>query len=185
MLLKIAILIIIIYTVNYVLKKKKELIDKKKQKIVRVNGGRRVTQNNDIFDILFKIESYYNFNQQSYIDLLKYTELFLEIIDIIKIDPRYSTNLYTNLRDIKMEIINTLISFQINLPNEFNINDVINDYCEILDKNLQDVYKIHEDYIQQNGLDYTMKLINLHTPQGYNLDKSVVDNQRNTYFSRF
>lgn len=152
MLLKILILLIIIYIINYYIQKKKEIIDKKKQKLVRINGGKRVIQNNDFFEILFKIEEYYDFNQQAYLDLLKYTELFLEIVDIIKIDPHYSTSLYGNLRDIKLEIINTLISFEINLPNEFNINDVINDYCLILDKYLNEIYEIHENFIKQNVL---------------------------------
>ena len=185
MLLKILILIIIIYIINYFLEKKKEITNIKKQKLIKINGGKRVIQNDDFFDILFKIEGYYDFNQQAYLDLLKYTELFLEIVDIIRIDPHYSTNLYSNLRDIKLEILNTLISFQIELPNEFNINDVINDYCKVLDKYLNEVYEIHEDFIKQNGFDYTMKLIHLNSPQGYNQDKNVVDPDRNTYFNRF
>jgi hypothetical protein len=178
------ILLLIIYLIFFYTNKKKEIIENKKNNTIRINGG-RIKDNKEFLDILFDIEGLYHYNQQAYLDILKYTELFLEIIDIINIDNKYSTYLYKNLVDIKREILDTLISIEISLPNEYNINDVIQDFCKILDKYLYNIYEIHETYIKENGINYTMNLINLNEPYAYNFDKSIVDYKRNTYFNRF
>jgi len=186
-LIKLLALIIIIYIINYVLEKKKEIIYDKKHKLIKINKKNKIINYKDIFDILFNIEGYYYYNQQAYLDLLKHTETFLEIYEIIKIDNSYATNLNDNLVDLKKEIINTLISFEISLPSEYNLTDIINDYSKTLDKYLYEVYLLHEDYIKKNGMNYTLNLINNVThkhPVPYNNDDNIIDPKRHTYFER-
>ena len=187
LLIKLLALIIIIYLIDYVLKKKKEKIDEKKHKLIKINKKNKIINYKDIFDILFNIEGYYYYNHQAYLDLLKHTETFLEIYELIKIDNHYATNLNDNLVDLKKEIMNTLISFEISLPSEYNLTDIINDYSKTLDKYLYEVYLLHEDYIKKNGIDYTIKLIKDVThehPVPYNNDHNIVDPTRHTYFDR-
>jgi len=187
LLIKLIALIIIIYLIDYVLKKKKEKIDEKKHKLIKINKKNKIINYKDIFDILFNIEGYYYYNHQAYLDLLKHTETFLEIYELIKIDNHYATNLNDNLVDLKKEIMNTLISFEISLPSEYNLTDIINDYSKTLDKYLYEVYLLHEDYIKKNGIDYTIKLIHDVThehPVPYNNDHNIVDPTRHTYFDR-
>ncbi len=185
MIIKILTLLIILFTINYIIKKKKNILKKKKQKLIKINNANRIIEHEDILNILYSIEGYYYFNQQAYIDLIKYLENFLEIVDLCYVNEHYSTNLYPNLRDLKKVIMNTLISFEIKLPQEYNIKDVINDMCNALDKHLHEVYLIHENYIKKEGMDYTVNIIIPNRPDGYNIDKNILEPNKRLYFNVF
>jgi hypothetical protein len=185
MIIKILTLFIILFTINYIIKKKKNVLKKKKEKLIRINNAERIIEHVDILNILYSIEGYYYYNQQAYIDLIKYLENFLEIVDLCNIDEHYSTNLYPNLRDLKKLIINTLLSFEIKLPQEYNVKDVIDDMCNILDKHMHEVYIIHENYIKSKGMDYTVNLIIPNRPDGYNIDTNILEPSKKLYFNKF
>jgi hypothetical protein len=185
MIIKILTLLIILFIINYIIKKKKSILKKKKEKLIKINNAERIIEHTDILNILYSIEGYYYYNQQAYIDLIKYLENFLEIVDLCYIDEHYSTNLYQNLRDLKKVIMNTLVSFEIKLPQEYNVRDVINDMCSTLDKYLDKVYLIHENYIKKNGMDYTINLIIPKRPDGYNIDKNILEPNKKLYFNVF
>ena len=61
--IKIITLIVIIFIINYVLNKKKDILVKKKQRIVKINNGDRILNEKDILDIVYNIEGYYYYNQ--------------------------------------------------------------------------------------------------------------------------
>jgi len=86
--------------------------------------------------------------------------------------------------DRKKNIINTLISFRIRLPDEYNINDVINDMNEILDDYIKEVDIIHENYIKNNGINYTTKLYKLNDYDAYNIDVNPVMPKEKLLFNR-
>lgn len=183
--IKILFLLIILYTLNYFMQKN----NTHKFDYIKKNGySKRIIKYKDLSDILFNIEGYYSYNQQAYIDLLKYTDLFLEIYELIQIESHYATNLNNNLVDLKREIVNTLISFEITLPREYNLNDVITDYIKIIDKYLYNVYVIHEEYIKKNKMDYTIKLIYDVThkhPSAYNNNENILDPKKYNYFNYY
>ena len=185
MIIKILTLLIILFTINYIIKKKKNVLKKKKEKLIRINNADRIIEHEDILNILYSIEGYYYYNQQAYIDLIKYLENFLEIVDLCNIDEHYSTNLYPNLRDLKKLIMNTLLSFEIKLPQEYNVKDVIQDMCSVLDKHMHEVYMIHENYIKQKGMDYTVNIIIPNRPDGYNIDNNILEPTKKLYFNKF
>ncbi len=81
--------------------------------------------------------------------------------------------------------MNTLISFEIKLPQEYNVKDVINDMCNVLDKHLHEVYLIHENYIKSKGMDYTVNIIIPNRPDGYNIDKNILEPNKRLYFNVF
>jgi hypothetical protein len=81
--------------------------------------------------------------------------------------------------------MNTLISFEIKLPKEYNVKDVINDMCNALDKHLHEVYIIHENYIKRNGMDYTINIIIPNRPDGYNIDKNILEPSKTLNFNVF
>ena len=185
MIIKILTLLIVLFTINYIIKKKKNVLKKKKEKLIKINNAYRIIKHEDILNILYSIEGYYYYNQQAYIDLIKYLENFLEIVDLCYIDEHYSTNLYPNLRDLKKLIMNTLLSFEIKLPQEYNVKDVIQDMCAVLDKHMHEVYIIHENYIKRKGMDYTVNIIIPNRPDGYNIDNNILEPTKKLYFNKF
>jgi hypothetical protein len=185
MIIKILTLLIILFIVNYIIKKNKTILKKKKQKLIKMNNADRIIKHEDVLNILYSIEGYYYYNQQAYTDLIKYLENFLEIIDLCHIEEHYSTNLYPNLRDLKKLIMNTLISFEIKLPQEYNVQDVIVDMCNVLDKYLHQVYLIHENYIKNKGMDHTVNIIIPNRPDGYNIDTNILEPNKKLHFNVF
>ena len=182
--IKIITLIVIIFIINYVLNKKKDILIKKKQRIVKINNGDRILNEKDILDIVYNIEGYYYYNQQAYIEMINYLEKFLEIIELCNIDPHYSTNLNANLLDLKKLILNTLLSFELKLPKEYNVHDVIKDMTEVLDGYLNDIYILHENYIKENNIDSSIKLIIPNALEGYNTDYNLFEPSKKLYFNR-
>jgi hypothetical protein len=185
MIIKILTLLIILFAINYIITNKKNILEKKKEKLIKINNADRITEHEDVLNILYSIEGYYYYNQQAYIDLIKYLENFLEIVDLCNIDDHYSTRLYPNLQDLKKLIMNTIISFEIKLPQEYNLKDVIVDMCDVLDKHLHEVYLIHENYIKTKGMDYSVNIIIPNRPDGYNVDNNILEPSKRLYFNTF
>ncbi len=189
-LVKILVLFIIIYFI-YRFNLDRQNLDRQnldRQNLSRSNKSNQRRSNlsksgKDIYDIINNLSSYYDYNQQAYLDLLKNVDLFLELIEFIKVNPQGSGDLYENLRDLKNEVLNIFVSFEISLPGEYN-SDAYNELNKIMNDELHNIYQIHESYIKDNGMNYTVKLINLNSPPGYNSDKNILDPKNNSYFSR-
>jgi len=184
MIYKLLLLIIIIFGIYYLNTRYNQLLDKRKIDIIKTNKINRISSDKRIVDILFSIQSYYRYNQEAFEELIKNLELFLELYELIKIDNDKSNDLYFNMIDRKKNIINTLISFRIRLPDEYNINDVINDMNEILDDYIKEVDIIHENYIKNNGINYTTKLYKLNDYDAYNIDVFPVMPKEKLLFNR-
>ena len=54
----------------------------------------------------------------------------------------------------------------------------------ILDKQLQDVYDIHEKYIKENGMNYKIKLIVPNMLDGYNVDDNLLEPKKKLLFNQ-
>jgi hypothetical protein len=183
-LIKLITVAIIFFIIFYYLNKKKQKLTNRKTKLVKLNNADRILNDKNILNIVYSIEGYYYYNQQAFAELISYLESFLEIIELIKIDDHYSTNLYANLRDLKKLIINALVSIEIKLPTEYNINDVVNDIQEVLDTYIDEVYLIHENYVKRKGMDYTVKIIKRNDLDGYNADNSIFEPNKKLLFNR-
>jgi hypothetical protein len=184
MIYKLLLLIIIIYGIYYLNDRYEQYLKKRKIDIIKNNKINRIYDDKRIVDILYSIQTYYRYNQEAFEELIKNLELFLELYELIKIDNDKSNDLYFNMIDRKKNIINTLISFRIRLPDEYNINDVINDMNEILDDYIYKVNKIHENYVKQNGINYTTKIYNLNDYDAYNVDHNLVMPKEKLLFNR-
>ena len=88
------------------------------------------------------------------------------------------------MNDRKKNIINTLISFRIRLPIEYNVDDVIVDMKTILDDYLEKVYILHTNYIKENGININTKLIIPNDYDGYNIDTSPIMPKEKLLFNR-
>ena len=184
MIYKLLLLIIVIFGIYYLNNRYNEYLNKRKVDIIHTNKINRITDDKRIVDILYSIQSYYRYNQEAFEELIKNLELFLELFELIKIDHNKSNDLYFNMLDRKKIILNILLSFRIRLPDEYNINDVINDMNDILDDYIKQVYDIHEDYIKNNKINYTTKLYTLNDYDAYNIDINPVMSKEKLLFNR-
>jgi len=183
MLLNLILLIIFIIIIKYYINKNKINIDDEKIKFLNANIDYRIHNEKRIFDLVFCPEYKY-YNPEAYHEIIDYLNAFLEIYEIIKIDPSRSSDLYQNMLDNKKYIINSLISMSIRLPIEYNIKKYTDEMDEALQYYLIEVNKIHEEYLRENGFDCTTKLIFLNHPDGYNLDDNIIEPGKKLLFNR-
>lgn len=166
--LKILLLILLLILINYIIQKREEILYKKKTNIIKNKNIDNIKNDKNLINILYSIEEYYYYNQQAYDEFVQNLELFLKTFRFIKIDNSLGGQLYRNLLDQKKTIINSLISMSIKLPPEYNLQDVIQNIEIILNEYLQETRNLYEEYLKQNGLDYTTKLIILKDIEAYN-----------------
>jgi hypothetical protein len=184
MIIRLILLIIIIIAIYYYFNRNNEYIKNKKMNIIKLNKIKRIKNDNRIVNIIYNIQGYYHYNQEAFEELIKNLEIFLELYELIQIDAKYTNLLYSNMYDRMKNIINTLISFRIRLPIEYNINEVIIDMKDILKDYMDKVYKIHEIYTKDVGINYDTKLIIPNDYDGYNFDTNPVMSKEKLLFNR-
>ena len=86
--------------------------------------------------------------------------------------------------DRMKNIINTLVSFRIRLPIQYNIDEVIIDMKKFLDDYMDKVYKMHEIYTKNVGFNCDTKLIIPNDYDGYNIDVNPIMSKEKLLFNR-
>lgn len=178
-------LIIFLVLFKYYIDKNKQNIDNRKIDFMRVNDDRleRISSNQKLLDLIYCPEYKY-YNPQAYYEIIDYLDSFLELFELIQIDPARSSDLYQSMVDNKKYIINSLISMSIRLPVEYNIKKFTDDFDRELQKYLIEANNIHENYLKNNGFDCRTKLIFLNHPDGYNLDDNFIEPGKKLLFNR-
>lgn len=184
MIIRLILLIVFIYGIYYFIKRRDGYIKKRKMDLIKLNKIKRINSDDRILNIIYSIQSYYHFNQEAFEELIKNIEIFLELFELINIDINYISLLYSNMYDRKKNIMNTLISFKIRLPDEYNVDDVIVDMETILDDYLDIVYKMHTNYIKDNGININTKLIIPNDYDGYNININPIMPKEKLLFDR-
>lgn len=115
---------------------------------------------NDITKFLFKIQMFYYYNPEAYIEMSKHIDDFVLLYKSVEIDNRLSGKFYDLMTDKKSLILNNLRSIQIKLPLEYNAKDSLIDLEEILNKYLDIVYYYNQKDIYENGINFKKKIIN-------------------------
>ena len=184
MIIRLILLILIIFAVYYYSQRHNEYIKKRKMNLIKLNKIKRINSDDRIVNIIYSIQGYYHYNQEAFEELIKNIEIFLELFELINIDIRYISLLYSNMVDRKKNIINTLVSFRIRLPIEYNVDEVIIDMNSILDDYLNKVYIIHTNYIKENGININTKLIIPNDYDGYNIDTNPIMSKEKLLFNR-
>jgi len=184
MIIRLILLILIIFAISYYYQRNDEYIKKRKTNLTKIDKIKRINSDDRILNIIYSIQGYYHYNQEAFIELIKNIEIFLELFELINIDIRYISLLYSNMCDRKKNIINTLVSFRIRLPIEYNADEVIHDMKYILDDYLKKVYEIHTEYIKNNGINIDTKLIIPNELDGYNIDTNPIMPKEKLLFNR-
>lgn len=183
MLLKFLSLIAILYIINYLISKK-QIKNNTNKTIYVENYKDRIKNYKDVSNILFLPEIKY-YNPEAYNECVEYLDAFLETYEIIQIDPSKASYLYDNMIDDKKYILNSLMSVSIKIPDEYNLIEVIQDMENILDNYLREVYEIYKKYIDENGYDYTTKLIyKTSQPDAFNIDDNIIEPGKKLLFNR-
>mgnify|MGYP004001531629 CR=1 FL=1 len=118
----------------------------------------------NIIDFLFSVQELYNYNPQAYEELVDALDSFILLNDVIKEGDRFCENDYEIAVTKKHSALNALHSIIHTTPSEINFNNKFNRSLlaleEILNQYLDDMYKICDE-----------KVIN----EGYNIERKIID----------
>jgi hypothetical protein len=159
------ILLLYFYHINYVDNKRNNISykDVLKPKINNTDNDFRELnkeEHNELTKFLLKIQLYYYYNEEAYEEMVEELENFVILYRSVCIDNSYGGRFYDIMNDKKSLILNNLRSINIKISKEYNLQDALNDLEILLDKYLDKVYYLYQNYIQKNGYAYDTKLIN-------------------------
>ena len=185
MIIQVILMIIFLYLLNYFISRNTQILNNRKTDFMRLNDDRleRISHNQKLLDLIYCPEYKY-YNPEAYQEIIDYLDAFLELFELIQIDPSRSSDLYQSMVDNKKYIINSLISMSIRLPVEYDIKKFTDEFDKELQKYLIEANNIHEEYLKNNGFDCRTKLIFLNHPDAYNLDDNFVEPGKKLLFNR-
>jgi len=103
-------------------------------------------QYNDITNFIYRIQTYYYYNPQTFEEIIKHLETFIILYKSVHLQPDIAGQYYDLMNDRKHMILNNLRSYFISLPvykDQFNCNDALDDLEIILDKYLDEIIEIN------------------------------------------
>jgi len=120
--------------------------------------------NDDIIDFLFSIQDFYPRNPQAYEDMIESCDQFFILYHEIKTNSQLANFNYQNLIDLKRSMLNSLQSILINMvPNvgrDNKLQESITVLDIILNRYLDEIKRIHDEYLYEHGYDIHTTLIN-------------------------
>jgi len=128
----------------------------------------KIKLNKKLHNLILKTRDYYLMNPQVYRNILNNLNSFIELYQICLINTQITNRLYSNLQNLRKEILNDFISISIKDKSNSNITPIINDLNNILNEYINNIYLIHEDMLLKNGLNYNTKLFTKNNIDGYN-----------------
>lgn len=142
----------------------------------------------EIVDLLFSIQDWYEYNKQSFEELIQEIENFIETYESIQLDNSLIDQLYSKLETYKMNILNMLHSLIITIPVSKSITDkhvtAMENMEEILNEYLSKVKKLELAYKQTNGLNINSHPSSLYEKsynKHYNIESGAPDNNFNSF----
>lgn len=141
---------------------------------------KNLEKDEDLVDLTFSIQEFYDYNPQLFIEYLKAVDTFLDIYEYINYDLSTAGIKYNSLEQQKFIAVNSIKNIIINCPDNKFIYQKINDASEqlniILNRYLEDVKEKNKNYIIKNGFNNQTKLINkLNDPFNTSYDNIIKD----------
>ena len=102
MIIQVILMIIFLYLLNYFVTRNTQILNNRKTDFMRLNDDRleRISQNQKLFDLIYCPEYKY-YNPEAYQEIIDYLDAFLELFELIQIDPSRSSDLYQSMVDNK------------------------------------------------------------------------------------
>jgi len=173
------IIIIIVIVIIYYFYNKDINIKQSYKSLIKPSISNEFKKNeyNDLTKFIYKIQTYYYYNPQTFEKIVKDLEVFIILYKSVNLDNEIASQYYDLMNDKRELILNNLRSFFINLPvykDQFNCNEALTDLENILNKYLDLVnlinnknnYKeIHRDskFIDRKNLAYNRFNDNLYS----------------------
>jgi hypothetical protein len=149
-------LFIIIYTND-----KEKIISstKKENNKIKLNEikprPKNINEHSEIIDFLFSIQDFHIYNPQAYEEMIDYIDIFFSIYESIKITPKNNNKFFSIIEQRKHDALNSLHSLIFTIPSDKNmtnkLNISINTLEELLNKYLNEIYHIHNEYLYNTG----------------------------------
>lgn len=161
--------IVILLFIYYFYNKEETIKTKYKNRILpQLSNEIKKDEYNDITQFIYKIQTYYYYNPQTFEEIVKDLEIFVMLLKSVRLDNILAGEYYDLMNDKRELILNNLRSYFINLPtykDQFNCNVALDDLLQILNKYLDEIdfinkknnYKeIHRDtkFIDRKNLAY-------------------------------
>lgn len=139
-----------------------------------------ISKYTDFTDFIFSIQDFYVYNPQSYENIIKALDTFIEIYEDVLIDNSLAGDYYSIAETHKLLALNSLHSIIIMIPSNKKLinklNDAMKTFEELLNKYLVVIYEQNEKYIKDNGYFNNTKLIELNVAP-YNKYKNEMYDQ--------
>jgi len=139
---------------------------------------KNLNKDEDLVDLTFSIQEFYDYNPQLFIEYLKAVDTFLDIYEYINYDLSLAGIKYNSLEQQKFIAVNSLKNIIINSPDNKYVYIKINQAAEqlniILNRYLEDIKEKNKQYIINNGFTNKTKLINkLNDPYNTSYDNFI------------
>lgn len=124
-----------------------------------------ISKYTDFTDFIFSIQDFYIYNPQSYENIIKDLDTFIEIYEYVLIDNSLAGDYYSIAEARKLLALNSLHSVIMMIPSDKKIinklNDALKTFEQLLNKYLLVIYEKNEKYIKDKGYFNNTKLIEL------------------------
>jgi len=157
--------VIILYRHEDIIINKKRDIDYHNLKLETIKPHPiKLDKYNDIVDYLFSIQEFYEYNQQSYEEMIDNIDMFIIIYEELIVGERFCENKYDMASVNKNNALNALHSIFFNIPSEKNITNKFNrsllELENILNNYLEKMYNICQEKLVMDGYSIERKIIN-------------------------
>lgn len=124
-----------------------------------------ISKYTDFTDFIFSIQDFYVYNPQSYENIIKELDTFIEIYEDILIDNSLAGNYYSIAETRKLMALNSLHSIIMIIPSDKKLinklNEAMKTFEQLFNKYLLVIYEKNETYIKEHGYFNNTKIIEL------------------------
>jgi len=157
------ILLSYLYNEHIVAQNKYNSMMDEKKKIIIPHPHEALKYEN-VVSFLFSIQDFYAYNPPAYEDMIEQIDYFFRLYEEINNDNSTAGKYYELLNNCRRQALNSLQSIIHNIPPNKELDDKLDNALNLLNillqKYMNDVKKINDIYIYENGIKPNTKIIN-------------------------
>lgn len=126
---------------------------------------KNISKYEDLTDFVFSVQDFYEYNPQSYEDMIHAVDTFIEVYEDVLLDHSLAGNYYSIAETHKLLALNALHSIIMLIPSSKKLIGKLNDSMKtleiLLNKYLYVIYQTNDSYVKENGYFNNTKVIDL------------------------